>query len=155
VDSTRGVQWGGMYFRDPVMSLKNLVYCVNIWHAYIHFLSCQTSFSLFPAGSDFNVTVFDFTFAGGSTPEIILASQFPAIDDTLPELTEGFLCYLEVVNSSLDPRDRGRIDFFNRITLVRIQDNDCEPQFIRLYHSSMYSPAHPGYNCQEITYYML
>ena len=98
---------------------------------------------MFPAGSDFNVTVFDFSFAKGGTPEIILASQFPAIDDTLPELTEGFLCYLEVVNSQLDPRDVGRID------------NDCEPRFIGLYHTSLYSPAHPGYNCQEIMYCML
>ena len=128
---------------------------MNIWHAYIHSLLCQTSFSLFPAGSEFNVTVFDFAFAGGGAPEIILASQFPAIDDTLPELTEGFLCYLEVVNNQLDSRDMDRIDFFNQITLVRIQDNDCETQFIGLYHSSMYSPAHPGYNCQEIMYYML
>ena len=120
-------------------------------HIFIFYY--KTSFSLFPAGSDFNLTVFDFTFAGGGTPEIILASQFPAIEDTLPELTEGLLCYLEVVNNQLDSRDI-RIDFFNRITLVRVQDNDCEPWFIGLYHSSMYSPAHPGYNCQEITYYM-
>jgi len=46
---------------------------------------------LFPAGSDFNVTVFNFSFVGGAAPETIEAAQFPAIDDTLPELTEGFL----------------------------------------------------------------
>jgi len=65
------------------------------------------------AGSDFNVTVFDFSFVGGAAPETIEAAQFPAIDDTLPELTEGFLCYLEVVDSQLHPMDVGRIDFFN------------------------------------------
>ena len=82
---------------------------------------------LIPAGTDFNITVFDFSFVGGGTPENISAAQFPAIDDTLPELTEGFLCYLEVVDSQLDLRDVGRIDFFNRLTLVRIQDNDGKP----------------------------
>jgi len=76
--------------------------------------------------------VFDFSFVGGAAPEIIAAAQLPAIDDTLPELTEGFLYYLEVVNSQLHPRDIGRIDFFNRFTLVRIQENDCESQFIGL-----------------------
>jgi len=90
------------------------------------YLSCQTLLSLIPAGSDFNVTVFDFSFVGGGAPEIIAAAQLPAIDDTLPELTEGFLYYLEVVNSQLHPRDVGRIDFFNKFTLVRIQDDDCE-----------------------------
>ena len=62
-----------------------------------------------------------------------LQLHFPAIDDTLPELTEGFIYYLVVVNSQLDPRDVGRIDFFNQFTSVRIQDNDCEPQFKGLY----------------------
>ena len=77
--------------------------------------------------------MFALSFVGGGTPEIIPTTQFPAIDDTLPELTEGFLCYLEVVDSQLDPRDVGRIDFFNRLTLVRIQDNDSKPQFVGLH----------------------
>ena len=76
--------------------------------------------------------MFDFSFVGGAAPEIIAAAQLPAIDDTLPELTEGFLYYLEVVNSQLHLRDVDRIDFFNRFTLVRIQENDCESQFIGL-----------------------
>ena len=74
----------------------------------------------------------DFSFVGGGAPEIIAAARLPAIDDTLPELTEGFLYYLEVVNSRLHPRDVGRIDFFNQFTLVQIEDNDCESQFIGL-----------------------
>ena len=69
------------------------------------------------AGSDFNVTVFDFSFAGGGAPDIIAAAKFPAIDDSLPELTEGFLYYLEVVNSQLHPRAVGRIDIFQPIYL--------------------------------------
>ena len=77
--------------------------------------------------------MFDFSFVGGAAPEIIAAARLPAIDDTLPELTEGFLYYLEVVNNQLHPRDVGRIDFFNQFTLVRIEDNDCESQFIGLY----------------------
>ena len=89
--------------------------------------SCSKIIVLIPAGTDFNITVFDFSFVGGGMPENISAAQFPAIDDTLPELEEGFLCYLEVVDSQLDPRDVGRIDFFNQLTLVRIQDNDGKP----------------------------
>jgi len=69
-----------------------------------------------------------------------LQLHFPAIDDTLPELTEGFIYYLVVVNSQLDPRDVGRIDFFNRFTLVQIQDNDCEPQFLGLYPYLFFLP---------------
>ena len=110
-------------------------------------LSCQTLLSLIPAGSDFNVTVFDFSFVGGGAPEIIAATQFPAIDDTLPELREGFLYYLEVVNSQLHLRDVGRIDFFNRFTLVRIQDNDCEPQLFGPF--SLYPYVHPLSNLQD------
>ena len=45
-------------------------------------------------------TVFDFSFVGGAL-EIIAAAHFPAIDDTLPELTEGFLYYLVVVNKTV------------------------------------------------------
>ena len=81
------------------------------------FYSYQTLLCLILAGSDFNVTVFDFSFAGGGAPDIIAAAKFPAIDDSLPELTEGFLYYLEVVNSQLHPRAVGRIDIFQPIYL--------------------------------------
>ena len=63
---------------------------------------------------------------------LLSAAQFSAIDDTLPELTEGFLCYLEVLENRLDLRDVRRIDIFNRLTLVRIQDNDGKPLPIRI-----------------------
>ena len=120
-----------------MVSLKNSVYC-NQYVACIlphlsYFDHTKVYCPYFHAGSDFNVTVFDFSFVGGAAPEIIAAARLPAIDDTLPELTEGFLYYLEVVNNQLHPRDVGRIDFFNQFTLVQIEDNDCESQFIGLY----------------------
>ena len=73
------------------------------------------------AGVDFNTSVFERSF--GKSEELIRMS-FSTNNDSLPELTEGFLCYLEVINNQLHPRDVGRIDFFNRLVLVRILDND-------------------------------
>ena len=73
------------------------------------------------AGVDFNTSVFDLSF--GKSEELIRMS-FSTNNDSHTELTEGFLCYLEVIEDQLHPRDVGRIDFFNRLVLVRILDND-------------------------------
>ena len=73
------------------------------------------------AGVDFNTSVFDLSF--GKSEELIRMS-FSTNNDSRAELTEGFLCYLEVIEDQLHPRDVGRIDFFNRLVLVQILDND-------------------------------
>ena len=73
------------------------------------------------AGVDFNASVFDLSF--GKSEELIRVS-FSTNNDSRAELKEGFLCYLEVIEDQLHPRDVGRIDFFNRLVLVRILDND-------------------------------
>ena len=73
------------------------------------------------AGVDFNTSVFDLSF--GKSEELIRMS-FSTNSDSRGELTEGFLCYLEVIEDQLHPRDVGRIDFFNRLVLVQILDND-------------------------------
>ena len=73
------------------------------------------------AGVDFNTSVFELSF--GNSEELI-TMLFSTNDDSLPELTEGFLCYLEVIENQLHPHDVGRIDFFNQLVLVRILDND-------------------------------
>ena len=73
------------------------------------------------AGVDFNTSVFDLSF--GKSEELIRMS-FSTNSDSHSELTEGFLCYLEIIGDQLHPRDLGRIDFFNQLVLVRILDND-------------------------------
>lgn len=73
------------------------------------------------AGVDFNTSVFDLSF--GKSEELI-RMLFSTNNDSRAELTEGFLCYLEVIGDQLHPRDVGRIDFFNQLVLVRILDND-------------------------------
>ena len=73
------------------------------------------------AGVDFNTSVFELSF--GKSEELIRLS-FSTNDDSLPELTEGFLCYLEVIEDQLHPHDVGRIDFFNQLALVQILNND-------------------------------
>ena len=73
------------------------------------------------AGVDFNTSVFDLSF--GKSEELIRMS-FSTNSDSRSELTEGFLCYLEVIEDQLHPRDVGRIDFFNQLVLVQILDND-------------------------------
>ena len=78
------------------------------------------------AGVDFNASVFERSF--GKSEELIRMS-FSTNNDSLPELTEGFLCYLEVMEDQLHPRDVGRIDFFNRLVLVRILDNDGKNEY--------------------------
>ena len=78
------------------------------------------------AGVDFNTSVFERSF--GKSEELIRMS-FSTNNDSLPELTEGFLCYLEVMEDQLHPRDVGRIDFFNRLVLVRILDNDGKNEY--------------------------
>ena len=75
------------------------------------------------AGVDFNTSAFELSLKNSEDLNIIVYS---INDESLPELTEGFLCYLEVIEDQLHPRDVGRIDFFNRLVLVRILDNDSK-----------------------------
>ena len=73
------------------------------------------------AGVDFNTSVFELSLENSEDINMVV---FSTNNDSLPELAEGFLCYLEVMEDQLHPRDVGRIDFFNRLVLVQILDND-------------------------------
>ena len=72
-------------------------------------------------GVDFNTSAFELSFGNSEDINMVV---FSTNNDSLPELTEGFLCYLEVIEDQVHPRDVGRIDFFNRLVLVQILDND-------------------------------
>ena len=73
------------------------------------------------AGVNFNTSVFELSLENS---EELIRMLFSTNNDSLSELTEEFLCYLEVIENQLHPRDVGRINFFNRLVLVRILDND-------------------------------
>ena len=114
------------------------------------------------AGVDFNTSVFDLSF--GKSEELIRMS-FSTNNDSHTELTEGFLCYLEVIEDQLHPRDVGRIDFFNRLVLVRILDNDGRnvwtlvvPVGVHTYvapfnHLSVYMSIYLLRSCDELSNY--
>ena len=46
------------------------------------------------------------------------------VPDSIPELSEGFIFYLEVDRANADPRDLSRIQYFNRQILAVIEDDD-------------------------------
>ena len=55
--------------------------------------------------------------------------EFTLPDDDLREDTEGFILCLDIDETQLDPRDKGRIQIENRYLLVPIMDNDGEVSF--------------------------
>ena len=64
-------------------------------------------------------TVF-FGTIGKIVPDIVYT--FPAIQDDLNEPPECLLFNLSIIETALDPRDRGQVDIARTITLLRIQD---------------------------------
>ena len=50
-----------------------------------------------------------------------------AVDDSTPELEEGFIYFLEVDRANSDPRDYHRLQFLNRHILAIIIDDDGKP----------------------------
>lgn len=55
--------------------------------------------------------------ASDFSPNVVLA-------DSIPELSEGFIIYLEVDRANTDPRDLSRLQFLNRHILAVIEDDD-------------------------------
>ena len=98
-----------------------------------------------------------FELSFGNSEQLITLS-FSTNDDSLPELTEGFLCYLEIIENQLHPHDVGRIDFFNRLVLVRILDNDGKNVWALASSRCMYicSPFQLSmYMCIYLSIYLL
>ena len=60
-------------------------------------------------------------FAGGFVfPNFFLLAAFL---DGIPEQTEGFVLFLEIIESELDPRDVGNVSLSRSVYLVRINDS--------------------------------
>ena len=72
---------------------------------------------LFFTDSDFNTNSLTFTGPSSFSPNVVIA-------DSIPELSEGFIIYLEVDRANTDPRDLSRIQFLNRHILAVIEDDD-------------------------------
>ena len=52
--------------------------------------------------------------------------------DGLPEELEGFVLYLDVIESELDPRDVGQVNLSRSVYLVVInQSGTCRVQFLK------------------------
>ena len=69
--------------------------------------------------SDFNTNSLTFIGPSEFSPNVVLP-------DSIPELSEGFIIYLEVDRANTDPRDFSRIQFLNRHILAVIEDDDGE-----------------------------
>lgn len=63
----------------------------------------------------------DNAYAGGFvSPNLYLLAAFL---DGIPEQMEGFVFFLEIVESELDPRDVGNVSLSRSAYLVRINDS--------------------------------
>ena len=51
-------------------------------------------------------------------------SPSSVIPDLIPELSEGFIYYLEIDRANADPRDLSRLFFLNTHILAVIEDDD-------------------------------
>ena len=70
---------------------------------------------------DFDIDRTVLTFDGPAA-----FSPLPVISDPFPELSEGFIYFLELDRANADPRDVDRIEFLNTHILAIIQDDDGE-----------------------------
>lgn len=68
--------------------------------------------------SDFNKTTLVFQGPGA------IFTPPGARIDSIPELSEGFIYFLEVDRDSSDSRDYNRLQFLNRHILATIEDDD-------------------------------
>lgn len=64
-----------------------------------------------------NKTIYDLT--GGFSPSLML----DAYQDGEAEQLEGFVIYLEIVESELDPRDVGNVSLSRSVYLIRINQS--------------------------------
>lgn len=76
------------------------------------------------AAFDYNNTVQVIPFPpGGIVPDLHQYYLLPIYEDGLEEDTEGFVLYMDVVESQLDPRDVGQIDLARTAYLVTINQS--------------------------------
>ena len=90
-------------------TLANILFIIFLLHLHL-------------VGEDFS-SVPQTYFASIASPVEIPGSSL-AIDDSEPEFTEGYVLYVEVDESRLDPRDKDIIHVMNTLVLVTIQDDD-------------------------------
>lgn len=83
----------------------------------MHDLRSYSKKCVFYIDSDFNKTIMTFEEPALFTPP-------GAFEDSVPELNEGFIYFLEVDRANSDSRDYSRLQFLNRNILAVIQDND-------------------------------
>ena len=72
------------------------------------------------------------TFSAGLVPEVfgVNISSLVRADD-IPEPSQGFLLYLDLNESRMNPKDVSRLDVPIRVTLITILDNDGKKQWIQ------------------------
>lgn len=77
----------------------------------------------------FWLTLFVCMYVGGDFNSSTITSLAPSLvllqvlDDTVAEFTEGYILYLQLDLSSVNPRDVSRIQILNDVILVSILDN--------------------------------
>ena len=76
------------------------------------------------------------SYHSGLQPEapIIIIGSSLSLDDETSEVTEGFVLYIDIDESTLDPRDANRISVVNSVVLVLITDNDSKCAQITVKH---------------------
>ena len=77
-----------------------------------------------PSQVDFDNTVRNLTFTGGSTVDATKRVSFPIIDDAIHEEVEGFIIVLDVDRSTTTVAVTFTPNL--RTTLARINNTDCE-----------------------------
>ena len=78
----------------------------------------------FTVDSDFNTTALTIKRPATFDRPLTFSPGSAVIDDRIPELSEGFIYYLEVDRANTDRRDLERIQYMNRHILVTIKDDD-------------------------------
>ena len=78
----------------------------------------------FAVDSDFNTTALTIKRPATFNRPLTFSPGAVVTADGIPELSEGFLYYLEVDRANTDRRDLGRIKYMNRHILVIIKDDD-------------------------------
>ena len=93
-----------------------------------------------PAAFDYNNTVQVIPFPGGGVlPDLHQYFVLPIYEDGLEEDTEGFVLYVDIVESQLDPRDVGQIDLARTAYLVTINQSGILIHLHVRYHTSLES----------------
>ena len=100
---------------------------------YKSFLNWSRLLHYIPTAKDFSGQITSYSFSAGLVPEppLVFSGLGLALADSLSELTEGFLLYLDIDESSLDARDLERLQtgnfrLINPLVLVSVPSNDCK-----------------------------